>query len=39
VERRQFNGKKTAFLAGGLTAGALLLMMAVAEASLLGGLH
>jgi hypothetical protein len=39
VERRQFNGKKTTFLVGGLTAGALLMMIAVAEASLVGGLQ
>src|SRR5262245_36908808 len=39
VERRQFSGKKTAFLVGSLTAGALFLMIAVAEASLVGGIQ
>jgi hypothetical protein len=37
VERRQFSGTKTAVLAGGLIAGAILIALAAAQAAVLGG--
>lgn len=39
VERRQFSGIKTAILVGGLTAGVLLIIIAAAEAALVGGIQ
>jgi hypothetical protein len=39
IERRAFSKTRTAFLVGGLAVGTLLIIVAVAEAALLGGLQ